>query len=74
MVLEGFQRGMKLFLFLKKVMNSVPVTCFATYGFSEVVLRCVDMVSEGFQRGVRGVSKFFFVASAFRPVWPGRCI
>ena len=33
------------------------MTCFATGGFPEVALRCVDMVSDGFQRGFRGVSE-----------------
>ena len=30
------------------------MNCFATDGFPEVILRCVDMVSDGFQRGFRG--------------------
>ena len=33
------------------------MTCFATDGFPKVALRCVDMVSDGFQRGFRRVSE-----------------
>ena len=35
-------------------MKSVPTTCFATYGFFKAIPRRPVMVSEGFQRGLKG--------------------
>ena len=50
--------------------NSGPkgTSIMPTYGKEILFLSCHP------NRGTKSHNNFFFVASAFRPVWPGRCI